>query len=829
MKPEFLKVLGRVAFAAVLPFCAQAHVQAQNARICGSVREAGNAQPMPFANVVLVKASDSSQVMGMASDDSGAFCFKRIPAGTYFVQVSVLGYHRNNSERFTVDAAHTDIRLEPVSLTSQAVQLDAVVVRAKRPVMELKPGKITMNISQSLASQADNAYEMLKKFPGVTIDKDDNISLNGRGGVLVLINDRDPHLSGQNLASYLRGMPGNNIDKIEVMNNPSSKYDAEGTGGIINIKTVRSQASGFSGSVNAGAGYNGRFQGNGGFDLNYRHKKFTIYANASVYQWNNNNYAYSISDYADGSRKEANGRKGERRNPLLTNHGLSFFGQGGIDYYPTKKDVLSLSYDGGYYSGGGDVGNFFSRFYPQAGVDSVAYSFLQEGNSHWSGQNHDVNLNYEHTFDTVFNRKLTLNFDYLHNLSSGGGENTVSYFAGDFAAPLYRDAYYTSQPFTSDIYTFKADYEHPFSDRTTLEAGLKFSYVDNITRNTYRDTLGTSRDHFLYDEAIGAAYVMVNHTFKTQTSLQVGLRAEYTHTKGNNVSMDSVTRRGYIRPFPNITVSHPIDPKNTLSLSYRYRLSRPDYEDLNPFFIRNTATNFRGGNPYLDPQYSHDLSLSYSFNYKFFATVSYLHTDDAYSSVSHFDSIITRTTPVNVGKRDQVSVNLSTNLTFFNIWRVMANVGGNYGRSETTYEGKKVTSEIFEGYYWLSTEVDVHKQVTLSLWSWGSLPSKTEFTKTRGQVGGGVGVKAFFFNKTLTLSANVDGSFMPYITASSYPDARGGYNRDYDWYDWDRVRGNIRITYRFGNNKMMNRAPRQKAKSEEASRIGGGGGNGGGK
>ncbi|MDE7357731.1 MAG: TonB-dependent receptor, partial [Bacteroidales bacterium] len=362
-----------------------------------------------------------SQVLGLASNDSGTFLFKRIPAGTYFVQVSVLGYHPNNSEIFTIDAAHTDISLKPIALTSQAVQLDAVVVRAKRPVMEMKPGKITMNVSQSLASQADNAFEMLKKFPGVTIDKDDNISLNGRGGVLVLINDRDPHLGGQNLANYLRGMPGNNIEKIEVMNNPSSKYDAEGTGGIINIKTVRSQASGFSGSVNAGVGYDKLFDGNGGFDLNYRHEKFTVYANASVYQWKNVNYIYTRTDYADGSLLETNGAGNERKTPVSLNRGFSIFGEGGIDYYPTKQDVLSLSYNGDSYSGGNTFDNCFSRFHPQTDSNSVLYSFGQKAQTSWSGQSHDANLNYEHTFDTVFNRKLTLNFDYLRNLSFNDG------------------------------------------------------------------------------------------------------------------------------------------------------------------------------------------------------------------------------------------------------------------------------------------------------------------------------------------------------------------------------------------------------------------------
>ena len=162
-------------------------VFAQTGNVNGKVLDKASSAGIPFANVVLVKASDSTQVLGTASSDSGYFSFKKIPSGTYFVQVAVLGYHRSNSPVFSIDATHRDLQLDAIEMTSASVQLDKVVIRAKRPIMEMEAGKITMNVSQSLVTQADNAFEMLKKFPGVTIDKDDNISPNGRSGVLITV------------------------------------------------------------------------------------------------------------------------------------------------------------------------------------------------------------------------------------------------------------------------------------------------------------------------------------------------------------------------------------------------------------------------------------------------------------------------------------------------------------------------------------------------------------------------------------------------------------------------------------------------------------------
>lgn len=805
-------------------------VPAQTGNVSGRVKDQQSLSGIPFANVVLVKASDSTQITGTASTDSGRFQFKRIPAGTYFIQVAVLGYHRNNSPLFSIDPEHREIELEDIEMTPSSIQLDKVVVRAKRPMMEMEAGKITMNVAQSIIAQEDNAFEMLKKFPGITIDKDDNISLNGKGGILVTVDDRPTHLSGQNLANYLRSLPSSSIDKIETMNNPSSKYDAEGVGGIINFKTTKIQNNGFSGSVNAGFRASAHLGYNGGVDLNYRHEKFTVYGSFSAYQGGNISTLYGYTHYADGSRLELNEKEHGQR--AMDNSYLSLYGKGGFDYYISRLDVLSLTYQGsgGRYRNTSDV--IRSRFYTAQQPDSAAYTYEQSATSRYHDQNHNINLNYEHIFDTSYNRKLSLNFDWIDNEEKSTGKNTANYYQGDLKdVPYLSDGYALDNPFSSRIYSFKADYEHPFNMQTRLEAGLKFSYTDNFYRqyHTPFDSARTS-NRYRYNEIIGAAYIMVNHTFKTQTSIQAGIRAEYTHTRGESLEMDSLNKRQYIRPFPNISISQQIGTKNRLSLSYRYRLTRPGYSSLNPFPVRQQIDVYWGGNPLLNPQYSHNLDLSYSFNYRFFATVSYVHTDGTPQQTTRYrkqengtlESFVSYTYPINAGKSDRLDVNLSTQLTFFNIWRLSVFVNGSYGSENATYDGLHQSRNTFTSGYWINTEVDATSYLTLSAYSYGSMPNRSLFSYNYGYYGGGIGIKAYFLDKTLTLSASCNMSFTGYKEKSTYPDVNGGRTVSFNHYGWDRFVGRISLSYRFGNNRMMNHSPRQKAAAEESSRLGGG-------
>lgn len=822
-----MKNIRRIFLALLLTGAGIPAAFAQTGNVEGVIIDKQTQSGIAFANVVLVRASDSTQVMGMASSDSGRYVFKRVPSGTYFIQAAVMGYHRNNSEVFNIDAAHRQVQVPTVEMTAATVQLDKVVIRAKRPLMEMEAGKITMNVAQGLMAQEENAFEMLKKFPGVTIDKDDNISLNGKGGVLVLVDDRNTHLSGTSLANYLRSLPAHSIDKIETMTNPSSKYDAEGTGGIINFKTTKIKNNGFSGNVKAGMRVSDRMGCNGGVDLNWRREKITVYGSLFSYYGGNNQYATEWQEFADGSRSAANEHTQEFKQPLGSNDYFGFFGKGGIDYYINKNNVLSLTYQGNGWGYSNSFNNYKNRFYAAGNPDVVASSYDVFSASSGKYPSHTTNLNYEHTFDTIHNRKLTLNAEWIHDLQNHDGILKNTFYKGDFIAKFDSTGHDLIKRFQGDIFSFKADYEHPFSQQTRLEAGIKGSYVNNYSRQ--EETPFDSQpkpNRYLYNEVIGAAYLMLNHTFKTKTSLQVGVRTEYTYLKGHNFDLDSTNDNAYIRPFPNINISQPIGNKNQLSLSYRYRLSRPNYALLNPFKTMQTAYVYNCGNPLLLPEYSHTVDLTYSFDYKFFATLSYMHTDGRTAHVTSFDNITRYNLPINAGKQDQLNLNLSTNLTFFKIWRlnVYLELGGGY--LSVPYNGKTVSDWAYNSSLWMQNEVDIRKNITLSLYSWGSLPYKSVFSRDRGSFGSGLSIKANLLDNKLTLSGSLVAYSGSYENLSRYPAENGKENVSYEHYRQMPCEGRVSISWRFDNGKFSGRGPRRIESSEESSRRGGKGGGG---
>lgn len=833
VKTKVLKIKKIALFALLIfVFCLGENSSLSAQKAHGSIKDAQTSEALLFANIVLVRVSDSSQVTGTSSDGNGKFLFQKISKGSYFIQASTLGYHLGNSMMFEIKTTSDEIDLGSIMLSPTSVQLNEVEIRAKKPLMEMAPGKIIMNVAEHLASQtAENAFEMLKKFPGVSIDKDDNISLNGKGGIMVMVDGRNTYMSGADLANYLKSVPASTISSIESIANPSSKYDAEGVSGILDIKTTKVREKGFNGTISAGAGGWKGYGTNESLDLNFRSKKVSVYANAS-YSYNKSFSKFEeATTYADGSKMSFNEREDEAWVNSSISNGMG--ARAGIDFYPTERDILGLSYKGsGWWQS--SLANVYTRWRDKE--DTVKSSMLQTADSRWASQNHNVSLNYEHTFDTVYNRKINVDFTWLRNIQGGGGSNHLDSYIGDFESLVNKSGYYLDQPLVSDIYALKLDYEHPFNQQTKLEAGIKGSYVNNNNNMEYlvdgiRDT--TRSNQYLYNEWIGAAYIMVNHSFPTKTTLQVGLRAEFTAFDGFNVELDSVNKGMYARPFPNINITQQIGTDHSLNLSYRYRLSRPNYRNLNPFLMRNDATSWRGGNPFLKPEYSHNLDLTYSYKYNLFITAGYTHADNEINNMTYYNNIdgtyIATSIPQNAGFSDLLSLSVNGQFTFFERWRLRFYVSGNYGRNVFYYgltdgEKQKQISNSFYSSVWFSTDVDIISTLTAELSAWAQLPSKGLLETYMGYLSLNLSVKKTFFDKklTLTLSAN-DLLNMGMKSDSKYPDGTSSKGS----YAWSGRSVWLSVSYRFGNNNMMNRSPRQSEDLEEGGRLSDGGGKGG--
>lgn len=516
----------------------------------------------------------------------------------------------------------------------------------------------------------------------------------------------------------------------------------------------------------------------------------------------------------------------------LRGAGQGMWARGGLDYYPTSVDVFGISYRGsGWWNH--NTSDLPSRWFDPSA--NVLRSLVQHVDSRNTNQNHNLTANYEHTFDTVYRRKLYADFTWMRGESGGYGDNALDYYRGDFGSPIGGESYYLNQPSVSDVYALRVDYEHPFSQRSSLEAGVKASYVDNDYEYVYeqdglRDTNRSNR--YLYNELIGAAYVMYSHNFASKTSIQVGLRGEITALRGRSPELDSVNRRVYGRPFPNVNISQQIGQNHRLNLSYRYRLTRPAYYNLNPFMTRNDATTYHGGNPYLNPEYSHNLDLTYSYKYNLFVTAGYVHTDGNINSMTYYRNVdgtyISTRIPENMGRADFVTLSVNGNYSFFDRWQLRFFVSGTYGHRTFDYalpEGGYRHEDVrcYDATAWLGTDVDIVKTLTAELSVWARLPSQNMFEYTRPYVALNLSIKKTFFKEKLsvTLSAN-DLLAMAWSERNRYPDGtlsdmayRGGGQRL-----------SLSVSYNFGNNKMM-RARRQGKELEESGRMGGGSNGGG--
>ncbi|MCL2511931.1 MAG: TonB-dependent receptor [Bacteroidales bacterium] len=797
-----------------------------NGFLRGRLLDSQTKEPLLFANVALIKDQDSSLVTGGATDEDGRFKLENLGDGIYRLQISNIGYHPYISHAIELKKGDNRQDLGTFYMNSSSTQLAEVVIEATRPVLEQQAGKLVFNVSESTTSVGDNALETLKKFPGVTVDNDDNISLNGKSGVLVMVDDRPTRLSGVQLANLLKSMPSESINKIEAIDNPSAKYDAEGVSGILNIKTKRTRTMGYSGTVFAGSRYNNEFQNNGGFNLNFRNNKFTAFANFNIFENRGKSGNFGRIDYPDGSYWETNKQDGEDWKNEQSGHYL--YGKGGFDYYINNRNIISLTYqinDGV----GKNSGLQKTRMYmPDENTPHI--SFSQGHNSKYNFGNQNWSLNYQHILDSAKQRQFFIDASWIKNYQKAEGGNEIFYYSGDFADVSLRDAYNLKQPLESNIFSIQSDLEFPLDDaqKSKIDAGLKYSFVNNDNNQKYfiDNILNPNlSNHYIYSENIAAFYGMFNHTFSPKLSLEAGIRGEYTALEGNNKTIDSIHTNDYFGVFPTLNINTKFAKKSGVNFSYRYRLTRPNYTDLNPIIVRNSAYSYSVGNPYLNPEYSHSLRLRYLHNHVPIVTLSYERSDGDIRNITYYQGDTTVTQPQNIGKTSRIGLGLMWQQFFFDKWRLMLYFDGSYLWSEYKYNEKMEKTETYRGSVYVSNDITLTPTMSLDVNGWGMLPQKSLFATNAGLYSVNIGFKKSFFKKSLTASLSLNDIFNTankWTNDAKYPTGQQSYSEYY----WASRSISLRVSYRFGKGNIPMRQ-KKNAAEEEAGRMGGQGGQGG--
>ncbi|PWT96650.1 MAG: TonB-dependent receptor [Bacteroidetes bacterium] len=597
-------------------------------KITGTVKMDGD-KSVSAASVELLKAVDSGLVKATASDNNGNFQFDNLNAEKYLLRITAVGFNEYISNPIDINAKENNLNLENLVLKkSDPKQLKEVKLTTRKPLIEQKMDKTVVNVDASISNAGSTVMEVLEKSPGVIVDKDGNVSLKGKQGVVIMIDGKPTYLNSNDLANYLRSLPASAIEQLEIMTNPPAKYDAAGNSGVINIRTKKNRAMGFNGSISANYAQGKYWRTNESINLNYRIKKFNFFANYTYSRWSGFQNIYVKRNFFSTGSKNVETIFEQQSYIKLKYPGHTY--KVGADYFLSSKTTIGVVVNGNIENGD-EPGNNTS--YIQNGMGEVNTVVVATNSHKQVYKNLGTNFNIKHRFDST-GKELSADFDYV-NYNITGHQHFQNEFFNPAGDKIREDEILKGYlPSRITIYSAKSDYTHPLGKSAKLEAGVKASFVktDNDAQYyLYQDNdwlVDTTRtNHFVYNENIFAGYLNFSRQLG-KWSVQAGLRVEHTDAKGKQYINDSSFTRNYTSMFPTAYVSYTLNDKNQFGFSFGRRIERPSYQDLNPFRYFLDPYTFEEGNPFLKPQFSYNVELSHTYRGVLTTTLNYTKTVD---------------------------------------------------------------------------------------------------------------------------------------------------------------------------------------------------------
>jgi hypothetical protein len=799
-------------------------------KISGSVKDESG-KSIEAATVMLNRAKDGGLVKVTVSDKQGSFDFEKLTEGSYTINISAVGFAKYKSEPIELKSTGT-VNLPAMELKTAGAALAEVTVTGKKPLIENKIDRTVVNVEAAPTNAGATALEVLEKSPGVSVNNDGLISLKGKQGVIVMMDGKPTYLSPADLANVLRNLPASALDQIEIMPNPPARFDASGNSGVINIKTKKSRNDGFNGSITVGGtvslykranSYLAPLKQTTSVNLNYRKNKINLFGNF------NYNYREGRSDleltrrfYDKAGPLNSTSTSITEFNGLNNNYTLKL----GLDYYANKKNVFGIVLNGfGLWGYPRPVSNqVISR--PDGTVESVLKSVT--GNK-LEFLNYSANINYKHSFDSA-GREITVDMDYVGYSNTSNSLLATDVFDGNGnkqGALMLRG----NIPSIINIYSIKSDYVHPLKKNMRLEAGIKSSYVSNDNEVDYqRDANGTwvkdSRsNHFIYKENINAAYVSVNKKWK-KWGAQVGLRMENTIAKGEQVTNDSTFERNYTNLFPTSYLTYDVSKSHSVTLSYGRRIERPNYQDLNPFTWFLDSLTFRQGNPYVLPQFAHNIELRHAFKGQFTTTLNYTVTNDVISQIlrQNTEKRTTFLTVDNVAKFRNIGIAINAPVKPAKWWNsnIFLNVFNNRftGNYFNSFTGKNDPIDLD----YTSFMINVTNTFTFKK-GWSA--ELSGFYRAKGVEQLNISQPMYFLNLgaqkqvlkgkgTLRMNLRDPFHWQQFRGSTRYSDIdMRVQNR------WDNRNITVTFSYRFGKNTVAQARRRSSGANEEQNRVGG--------
>ncbi|RXK50656.1 outer membrane beta-barrel family protein [Aquirufa rosea] len=640
--------------------------------LSAKIRDEKN-QPVPFASVILRKASDSTLVKGFITDENGELKAAAIPQGNYTLKIQFTGYKAFTKNIGEVNA-NTQIDLGVIALEPATTELTEVIVKATKPFIEKQLDKTVVNVENSVMAAGNSAMEVLERSPGVIVDKDGNISLRGKQGVKVMIDGKVSYLSGNDLSNFLRNLSADQISQLEIMTNPSSKYDAAGTAGIINIKMKKNANMGMNGSVNGSIGQGVYTRSSAGLNLNYRNKGWNVFGNASYFGRNNLQHN-DITRYFRAQNEVWSSSTDLPFKGTYTNL------KAGADWTVNEKTTLGVLFSGGLNQT--TLNNGLNQSIQRNLSTNAIMSKLDTYNSMDNPfHNFANNFNLKHTFDST-GKELTVDLDYARFVDKNQNDYLTQWYGSELTKIKNDSLLRTGARSFINQYSLKSDFVLPISKTSKWGMGVKSSYVKTDNDLQFRGKTAGEENYtflykqsnrFMYEEQIHAAYLNTERKIG-KWSYQIGLRGEWTIADGKsmayeNAATDSSFHRDYKQLFPSAFLQYEVNKNHTLGLNYSRRINRPGYSDLNPFVFFLDNYTYQVGNPMLMPQLTNSFELTHTFKGAFNSTFGYSHTNDVITQLLRQDTEARKTyqTSANLAQRTSYSLSFSLPIPVTKWW-----------------------------------------------------------------------------------------------------------------------------------------------------------------
>ena len=739
--------------------------------VCSVIDE--NGQALEYATVTILNTKDSSMVTGSITNEKGICFINAIPWGTYFAKISYIGYSNKYTSEITISKASPIYELLKQKMVPTQQMIEGVIVKAQKEMIQTNLDKKVFNVDKSIAAEGVTCLEVLENLPSVSVDVEGNVSLRGSQSVTILVDGRPSNLT-------LDQIPSSIIESIELITNPSARYEPDGVSGIINVVLKKKKESGFNGMLTLGSGvsnldsnfYFGKY--NASANVNYRYNKINIFANYDFRTRNHNNY-----NTLDRNTIFNNDTTNLYQQSESMSQHISHNARIGMDYFINKQNALSFNVN---YSNNDRQNESETNCNSNINnIDSLNKKYILSNQRNFDNQNLSSNLNYKHTFNKT-GRELSVDISY----SKMWGNNNV-YGSEKYLLPINRNDYFNNSSTigNNQFITTQLDFVTPIGNGGRIETGYKLSI--RLTDQEYHQYTGFNMDsltenisdanNYNYNEYINALYFIYSNTIKEKFKYQIGLRGELATNIFYLRNLDTTTRNTYPHLFPTVHLVYEFNKQHSISLSYSMRVQRPNIFQLNPYVDNSDRFNLSKGNPELKPELTNSVELGYQYYTEKISVTTNIFYRHRFQMISKYTELlndsVSLTSYQNFDQAQSYGIELNYSQTIFKWWKT--NINGSFYQTLIDSKQEMIDPNLMDDWSWnirgsfnFTFPKDFDIQLTanyrspmitsgsMSGFGWGDGSGQGRMDE---QWTMDFGLKKQFFNKKLVLSIRISDIF----------------------------------------------------------------------